>query len=116
MAQRLLKRNGNSSHQLKRTRVAEHLAHQHFDIDQEVERIFLLKKAGDDHSNHEPIKLLEVNRATVECGIMPVYFGPSHEVPFPLVIVEVSRREFDRLRNGRLTLPDGWKIARELTR
>jgi hypothetical protein len=116
MARRLLKKNGNSPHRSKRTRIAEDLAHQHFDLDQGVEHIFLLKKARSESGNHEPIKLLEVNRETVECGIMPVYFGPSRGIPYPLVVVDVSPREFSRLRDGRLTLPDGWKIARELTR
>ena len=109
-----VKKNGHRPQQSRRLRVATELAHRHFDLVQGVEQIFLLKKTGTESSSTEPIKLLEVNRETVACGIMPVYFGPSREVPYPLVVLDVTPREFNRLRKGKLTLPDGWKIGREI--
>jgi hypothetical protein len=64
----------------------------------------------------EPIKLLEVNEATVPSGVMPLHFGPAPAsgVPFPSVIVEVTPEEFDRIQRRELQLPPGWERAEEL--
>ena len=114
MVRAAVKKSGHRPQKSRRLKVATELAHRHFDLDQGVEQIFLLRKAGAESSAQEPIKLLEINRSTPECGIMPVYFGPSTGVPYPLIVVDVTPREFDRLKAGKLTLPRGWKIGRQI--
>jgi hypothetical protein len=64
-----------------------------------------LRKGGDDPD--EPIKLLEVSRATVPAGVMPVYFGVTKEYP-PVLIVEVTEEEYRAVQDGSLSLPEGW--------
>jgi hypothetical protein len=68
----------------------------------------------DEETADEPIKLLEINAATVSAGIMPVFFGPSNRVPFASIIVEITPDEFQRIRSNQLTLPDGWRLGETL--
>ena|SRR5579871_3557997 len=90
---------------------ARRLAEAHYRIEPEISGIYPLA-SGD--STDRTIRLLEVNANTVPSGIMPVGFGPHPPsgIPFPSVIVEVTPREFDDLKRGKLTLPDGWTLGR----
>lgn len=72
-----------------------------------VVRAIHYERQGGDGSD-EPIKLLEVSTTTVPAGIIPIYFGPSHDVPFPVVIIEVTEEEFGRMPSDDLPLPKGW--------
>lgn len=116
MVRASVKKNDRQSERLRRMKVAKRLARWHIELDQGVNEIFLLTKAGAESSAQEPIKLLEINRSTPECGIMPVYFGPSSDVPYPLIVIDVTSREFGRLKRGKLTLPEGWKLGRQIAR
>ena len=64
----------------------------------------------------QPIKLLEVNEATVAAGVMPLHFGPvpASGIPFASVIVEVTPIEFEKIKADELKLPDGWVLGQEL--
>jgi len=48
--------------------------------------------------------------------VMPFRFAPAPErgVRFPVVIVELSPEEFDRVEHGAMTLPPGWRDRDEL--
>ena len=61
----------------------------------------------------EPIKLLEVNEATITAGIMPLSFRslPERGIDYPSVIVEVTPEEFDKIQAHDLKLPDGWTVG-----
>lgn len=62
----------------------------------------------------EAICLLEVNEATESAGIMPIAFGPSRDVPFPCVILEITPSEWAEVERGALPLPDGWTVGEVL--
>ena len=79
------------------------LASMHYRIEPGMDRIFRIVGPDDNESDpKEPIKVLEVNSCTVACGIMPIYFGPSRTsgTTYPIVIVEVTPEEFERLLEG----------------
>jgi hypothetical protein len=93
--------------------VAQELATFHAEVEQSVVRVIRLRTNCEDDPN-EPIKLLELNRNTIASGIVPVYFGPSDEVPYPSVVVEVTESEFVNVERQSLKLPEGWRIGEVL--
>jgi len=96
---------------------ARRLARDHFQVDPQVRRIHLIY-SGRDQDADEPIRLLEVVEGALECGVVPVGFAanPERGIAYPSVIVEVSPREFQAIREG--TLPfeqDSWTVGEELS-
>jgi hypothetical protein len=91
---------------------AQRLAEAHYRVEPGISGIYPVE-GGD--ATDRTIRLLEVNAETFASGIVPVGFGPHPPsgIPFPSVIVEVTPREFDDLKSGRLTLPDGWTLGSE---
>lgn len=99
--------------------VARELARRHYALEPGISRIFtIVDQSVNEEQPDAPIKLLEVNEATVPSGILPLYFSPAPAtgIPFPTVIVEVTPKEYHEIENNRLTLPVGWTIGAELTR
>lgn len=90
--------------------VAQELASFHAEVEQSVVKVIRLRTNREDDPS-EPIKLLELNRNTIQSGIVPVYFGPSDEVPFPSVVVEVTETEFGNVERQTLKLPEGWRLG-----
>ena len=95
--------------------VALDLARSHAEAEPGIKFIYRLITANEG-SDAEPIKLLEVNENTVEQGIEPIRFGPDEAggVYFASVVVDVSPREFEAIRQGRLSLPPGWSVGPKL--
>ena len=64
------------------------------------------------------LRLLEVNTNTVPSGIMPIHFGPNLNsgFRFPSVILEVTPSEYENIKTGNLSLPEGWEIGSEIPR
>ena len=88
------------------------LAEWHFGVEPDLERVIRIVFDNEDEPN-EPIKLLEVNGATVATGsIEPYAFSPTASVPFPTVIAEITPEEFARVERNEITLPKGWSLAR----
>lgn len=98
--------------------VARELVELHFRVEpylQEVWRIL----SDDEASPTEPIKLIEVNVATVATGrVTPFAFGSTPDVPFPVVIAEVTPDELAAAKDDPRLLPPGWHFenAIRLTR
>jgi hypothetical protein len=92
----------------KKDETARQLAESHRQVEPTIERIIRFH-GGNEDADEEPIKLLEVNTATVEAGIIPVILGATDEVPFATIIIEITREEWDKVRNGELDLPNGWE-------
>ena len=97
---------------MNREQIARKLVDYHVIAEDEIVWAFMYAREGGDRPE-EPIKLLEVNRATVPAGVMPVYFGQTKEYP-PVVIIEVTEQEFEAMKAGALRLPDGWDEAKVL--
>ncbi len=93
---------------------ARDLAQRHYQIEPGITQILRITDRPDvEVSRAEPIKLLEVNQATVPSGIMPLQFGPdpASGIHYPSVIVEVTPEEFQKIQARELSLPPGWTIA-----
>lgn len=99
--------------------VANTLAQKHYLIEPGISKIFeILDETKDEASPETPIKLLEVNEATVPAGVMPLYFAPvpTSGIPYPTVIVEVTPEEFEKIESNVLPLPSGWFLGPEVPR
>lgn len=99
--------------------VMKNLANRHYVIEPGITRIFqIFDETKDESAVDTPIKLLEINDATVPSGVMPLYFAPvpASGIPYPTVIVEVTPDEYDRIESKELSLPRGWIIGPEVPR
>ena len=87
------------------------LAAWHFGVEPELKQVIRIVGENENKPN-EPIKLLEINAATVSTGsVEPFAFAPSASVPFPTLIAEVSPEEFEQINRQELRLPDGWSLS-----
>lgn len=102
------------SSSLDKNATAKELAQAHRNFDSSIERIVrIVSEAESDAA--EPVKLLEVNPSTSPSGILPIAFGADPPaIPFPSIIVEVTEDEFERIKAGNLTLPQGWRLGETL--
>jgi hypothetical protein len=93
---------------------ARKLAKAHLRVEPAISRIVHIVSDEEGASN-EPVKLLEVNPDTPPSGIVPIAFAPDPpRFPFPTVVVEVTEAEFEKIRTGKLQLPNGWRLAETL--
>jgi hypothetical protein len=90
---------------------ARELADWHFGVEPDLQQVIRIVTDHEDEPN-EPIKLLEVNAATVATGsVEPFAFAPSASVPFGTVIAEITPEEFERIGRDELKLPAGWSLG-----
>jgi hypothetical protein len=83
----------------------------HFQIEPEIGAIYRIISANEDAAG-EPIKLLEVNGATVATGrVVPFAFGPAGDITYPSVVAEVTPAEMDAIRQHKIALPARWSLA-----
>lgn len=95
---------------LGKDEAAEELVSWHFGVEPFLERVVRILGENED-SPGEPIKLLEVNAATVATGSVEAFaFAPTKSVPFPITIAEVTPEEFERIARKELPLPHGWSL------
>lgn len=100
--------------------VATDLIRAHFEVEPYLTEVWRILSENE-ASEEEPIKLLEVNGATVATKrVMPFCFGPTKDVPFLTVIAEVTPQELEAIRRDPTRLPQGWSLdggrARRFTR
>lgn len=98
--------------------VAARLIAWHFRIEPDLSAVYRILSASEDATG-EPIKLLEVNGATVDTGrVVPFAFGPAGDITYPSVVAEVTPAEMDAIRRHAIALPAGWSLenAREFLR
>jgi hypothetical protein len=91
---------------------ARRLIDWHFTVEPELREVYriLMENEG---SQEEPIRLLEVNAATVSTGsVEPFAFSPTQEIPFRTVIAEITPEELESLRSHPEALPQGWSLTR----
>jgi hypothetical protein len=99
--------------------VAEKLAHAHYRIEPTIRLIRrLLGTPKEEADPEEPVKLLEVNEATIAEGIIPIYFGPhpASGITYPTLIVEVTPEEYDNIIGGKSDLPHNWQLGESIER
>lgn len=105
---------------MRRTKmeVAKKLAKTHFQTDSDMKHVFILEPLSEG-DREEPIKLLEVVEGTLERGIEPVAFAPdpARGVEYPVLIVEISPKEYSTLNTNRIQFRDHvWRVGEELPR
>jgi hypothetical protein len=90
---------------------ARELVAHHFAVDPDLRVVYRI--VGENEGTPtEPIRLLEVNAATIPTGSVEVFgFGPSREVPFSVEIAEVTPDEFEVFRRDPQALPRGWDLS-----
>ena len=96
--------------------VAKELANKHYQAEAGLQKIIRITGTAQiELKPVEPIKLLEVNAATIPSGVMPVSFGPAPAsgVPYSSIIVEVSPEEYAKIQAHELSLPNGWMLGDE---
>lgn len=94
--------------------VARRLARAHYEVETGVTDIYRLTGSAETESNErEPIKLLEVNAATIPSGVVPLHFAPAPAagIHYPSVIIEVTPGEFQQIRRHELPLPRNWQVG-----
>jgi hypothetical protein len=92
-------------------RAARDLIQHHFAVEPELRAVYRILSANET-SPEEPIKLLEVNAATVATGSVEVFgFAPSKSTPFSVMIAEVTPEELEQLKANPLAMPQGWSLA-----
>lgn len=90
--------------------MAKSLIDWHFKVEPRLSVVFRIISTNEGAPN-EPIKLLEVNDATVSTGsVVPFGFAKSNDLPFPTVIAEVTPQELERIDKGEIPLPEGWSL------
>ena len=98
-----------------RVSIARRLTSFHLHNDPDiVSAFYYTREAGD--QDVEPLKLLQVSREASTVGVVPIYFGASKEVPYPVVIILLSEVDYSDLLTGKLNLPDGWDCQVEVLR
>jgi len=89
---------------------ARNLIQWHFTVEPELREVY---RMDDEGSLEEPIRLLEVNAASVPTGsIEPFGFSPTEEIPFRTVIAEITPEELETVRSHPEALPEGWSLSR----
>ncbi len=94
------------------------LAAEHFAVDPGMSTIVRLVSKTES-ARDEPLKVLEVNADTFEDGIVPIPFSVREEGSIqtpPVIIVEVSPAEYERIKSGSLPLPNQWELGEVLER
>lgn len=92
----------------RREHAARQLIAWHFEVEPELREVYALVGG-----EGEPIRLLEVNEATVRSDRFEAYvFAPTRDVPFPTAIAEVTPDELAHLRKTPGALPPEWDLDR----
>jgi hypothetical protein len=99
-----------------KSETARNLARAHFANEPNLKSVHLLEPLNEDDPG-DPIKLLEVVEGTIERGIEPIAFpaDPARGIEYPVLIVEVSPREYQNIRTDLGPLQThGWSMGSEL--
>jgi len=92
----------------RRERAARGLVAWHFEVEPELREVYVFVGG-----EGEPIRLLEVNEATVRSDRFEAYvFAPTKDVAFPTAIAEVTPDELVQLRRTPGVLPPEWDLGR----
>jgi hypothetical protein len=97
---------------LTKDEAARRLIEWHFRVEPYLREVYRML-AEDEDAQDEPIKLLEVNEATIATGAIEAFgFTPTDEIPFMTVIAEVTSDELAALRERPGAFPKGWSLSR----
>lgn len=100
---------GNTSAATKISKVnVEEIARQHFLLDDAVEKVIWFK-----NNKRKEVQLIEVSRTALPTGSVEAFFiSSSKEIPFSLLVADVSPKEWESIQKGKIPLPDGWDLKK----
>jgi hypothetical protein len=88
---------------------ARDLVAHHFQVEPDLKAVYVF--VDQNGASDAPIRLLEVNAATVPSGSVEVFsFAPTGQIPYPVQIAEVTEEEFEALQRDPTALPAGWAL------
>ena len=100
----------------EKLKVARRLAEEHFRVEPNLEKVFLLEPLGEDN-DEEPLKLLEVVKGSLAQGIYPIRLraNPGAGIPYQSLVVEVAPDEWEAIRDkGSIPFRGArWKVGIE---
>jgi hypothetical protein len=86
--------------------VVERIVHEHFELDENLEQVIWISSRS-----ASEICLLEINPDTFATGmVQSFYFPPSDDVPYPLILAEVTPEEWEKILLNEIELPEGWSL------
>ena len=88
------------------------LVQSHREVEPNLRRVYFYR----DPAGRE-VRLVEIVEGSPSAGeVLPFRFAPDEArgVRYPVVIVELSPEEFDRVERGELPLPAGWTDREQL--
>ncbi len=86
--------------------VVERIVHEHFALEENLEKVIWIRSRS-----AAEICLLEVNSDTFATGmVQSFYFPPSDEIPYPLILAEVTPEEWQKILRNEIELPEGWSL------
>jgi hypothetical protein len=64
-----------------------------------------------DCDKKDEIRLLEINPVTIATGmVQSFYFAPSDELPYALILAEITPEEWQKVLDGEIALPEEWTL------
>jgi len=91
--------------------VVKEIAQKHFDLEERLEKMLWFQSEAT-----PKIRLLEINPETPATGmVQSFFFRPSDEVPYPLIIAEVTPEEWQKILRREINLPEGWSLENHKT-
>lgn len=89
-----------------RESIVEKLIHDHFELDESLEKVIWV------NSETAPeIRLIQITADTLPTGdVLSFYFPPSKEIPYPLLIAQVTPKEWQKVLQDEIPLPEAWSL------
>lgn len=89
---------------------ARNLIDWHFRVEPDIVEVYRFL-SPEEEAPDEPIKLLEVSEATLPTGRVDAFgFGPAEDFPYSTVVSEVTPEEMEKIKEGLIPLPAGWRL------
>jgi hypothetical protein len=86
--------------------IVEKLIHEHFDLDENLEKVMWINP-----EKTSEIRLIQITADTFPTGdVLSFYFPPSKEVPYPLLIAQVTPEEWRQVLRDEIPLPEEWSL------
>ncbi len=102
---------------LTKEEAAAEIAEDQYEFDEDALALYRIV-AEDEDAPDEPLKLLKISADTPPMGILPLHFPAkvSRGMDFAFELAVVTPEEFDDMKAGRLSLPEGWHLEQMLGR
>ena len=98
-----------------RLSVARHIARQQTVLDPGVDAVYYVRSGKSGRAGGGPIVLVQVSRAAVPAGVVPIGFPPEPKagIDYPYVIIDLTPTEFEKVKKAsdRAKAWGGWRAG-----